>query len=101
MSDKIIPINRAMIRSLEQILRILEDNPQFVEKKFNIILIDKKGFMKMIHMRPLPIIEIAIPPKLNFSFSQIAEPEIAEVETVRFRFYREIGDTLEYQEEDL
>lgn len=98
--SKIIPINRSLVRALDELLKVLVNQPWNGPKKFNAVYIDRKGFMKMdeVPNPPPPVTYFAILP--IFSTHIEAGPRNSvECHRIAFHFYRRIGDTIEYREE--
>lgn len=97
MSDKIIPINRAFIRSLEDILKTCGLRCHAPEK-YNAIFIDRKGFIKQDTVNKFQThIRFAVPPRMGFA-SSAPDSMSVTIEECVFMFYRQIGSTLEYRE---
>jgi len=102
MSDenKIIPINRAFIRSLERVLKDFKECCTG-DETYNAIFIDNKGFIKQGTVKGVqPVVEFAVrlPIEYTFTVGEAQIPSHPICSKVPFYFYRQIGETLEYRE---
>lgn len=103
MSDdkNIIPINRASIRALTELLSVLGKQAWNGPNKFNAIFVDNKRFMRQEYLpNPPPFRwDFVETPKMSIATSPAATvPDSCTLKRVSFEFYRRIGDTLEYRE---
>lgn len=101
--NNIIPINKALIQTLTDILKSLGNSWQG-PSQYNAIMVDRKGFVQSFKVPnpPPPIWQVPIRPSIFKSFITFGEevssvPQI--IEFAEFQMYRRCSeDTIEYRE---